>query len=88
MRLRASSGLTQPAWKTIWGPAIRSTMAMRYSAHSANRKTRGCDHRTIAQVPKKPTDHRRQILAGRSDTDGLSFVAGNVSSANEFALAS
>lgn len=31
MRLRASSGLTQPACKTIRGPTIRCTMAKRYS---------------------------------------------------------
>ena len=41
MRLRASSGLTQPAWKTIRCSAIRCTMAKRYSAHTANRQTRG-----------------------------------------------
>lgn len=66
MRLRASSGLTQLAWKSIRCQAIRCTMAKRYSTHSANRQTRGCDHRTIAQVPQKPREGPRQILAGRS----------------------
>ena len=70
MRLRASSGLTQPALKTIRCPAIRCTMAKRYGAYSANRQTRGCDHRTIAQVPQKPTEGPRQILACRSAWKG------------------
>ncbi len=41
MRLRASSGLTQPAWKTIRCRVIRCTMAKSYFTHSANRQTRG-----------------------------------------------
>ena len=41
MRLRASSGLTQPAWKTIRCSAIRCTMESDIRAHCANCQTRG-----------------------------------------------
>jgi hypothetical protein len=84
MRLRASSGLTQPAWKTIRCPAIRCTMArdIRRTARIARLAVE--TSRTIEQVPQKPKEGPRQILAGRSAWMGPNFGAGNVSSANSF----
>ena len=88
MRLRASSGLTQPAWKTIRCPAIRCTMAKRYSC--ALRESPDSRLRPSHDCTSSPETTRESAPDPRWSfgQDRINCGARNVSSANELALAS
>ena len=84
MRLRASSGLTQPACKTIRCSAIRCTMTKRYSCalrespDSRLRPSHDCTSSPETKEGSTPDPCWSLSL------DGLNFGTGNVSSANSF----
>ena len=84
MRLRASSGLTQPAWKTIRCSAIRCTMAKRYSCalrESPDSRLRPShDCASSQKTEGKPASDPHWSIGANWRTVGQGVLAGLTSS--------
>ena len=80
MRLRASGGLTQPAWKTIRCSAIRCTMAKRYSCalrespDSRLRPSHDCTSSPETEGESAPESRRSIGTDGRTVGRGMLAV--------------